>query len=148
MRQLKAPASFPLQFVQKRAVEHNDVRQEFERHLALQFFVPRQPDDSHPATSQDLIQRVAIKDLLTPRVIPRGYVEPEALVSHVPVEKDSYNGVDMIQYFAVIAAWVGEKDLAGAFGARCWLYSAREVLGTLRGRSDTRRVVVGLHHSH
>jgi len=30
----------------------------------------------------------------------------------VPVEKDSLNGADMIQYSAVVAAWVGEKDLA------------------------------------
>lgn len=30
----------------------------------------------------------------------------------LPVEKDSVNGVHMISYFAVIAAWVGEKDLA------------------------------------
>jgi serine/threonine-protein kinase len=30
----------------------------------------------------------------------------------LPVEKDSITGVAMIEYFAVIAAWVGEKDLA------------------------------------
>jgi TolB-like protein/class 3 adenylate cyclase len=30
----------------------------------------------------------------------------------VPVEKDSLNGADMIQYSAIVAAWVGEKDLA------------------------------------
>ena len=30
----------------------------------------------------------------------------------LPVEKDAIGGVAMIQYFAVIAAWVGEKDLA------------------------------------
>jgi serine/threonine-protein kinase len=30
----------------------------------------------------------------------------------LPVEKDSLNGADMIQYFAIIAAWVGEKNLA------------------------------------
>jgi TolB-like protein/class 3 adenylate cyclase/Flp pilus assembly protein TadD len=30
----------------------------------------------------------------------------------MPVEKDSLNGADMIQYSAVVAAWVGEKDLA------------------------------------
>jgi tetratricopeptide (TPR) repeat protein len=30
----------------------------------------------------------------------------------LPVEKDSGNGVLMIQYLAMIAAWVGEKDLA------------------------------------
>jgi TolB-like protein/class 3 adenylate cyclase/Tfp pilus assembly protein PilF len=30
----------------------------------------------------------------------------------LPVEKDSLNGADMIQYSAIVAAWVGEKDLA------------------------------------
>ena len=30
----------------------------------------------------------------------------------VPIEKDSINGADMIQYSAIVYAWVGEKDLA------------------------------------
>jgi hypothetical protein len=30
----------------------------------------------------------------------------------LPVEKDAINGPAMIKYFAIIAAWVGEKDLA------------------------------------
>jgi serine/threonine-protein kinase len=30
----------------------------------------------------------------------------------LPVEKDSVNGMNMIKYWAMIAAWVGEKDLA------------------------------------
>ena len=30
----------------------------------------------------------------------------------LPVEKDAINGAHMIEFFAVIAAWVGEKDLA------------------------------------
>jgi len=30
----------------------------------------------------------------------------------LPVEKDSVNGAHMIEYFAITAAWVGEKDLA------------------------------------
>jgi TolB-like protein/Tfp pilus assembly protein PilF len=30
----------------------------------------------------------------------------------VPVEKDAINGARMIEYFAIIAAWVGQKDLA------------------------------------
>jgi TolB-like protein/Flp pilus assembly protein TadD len=30
----------------------------------------------------------------------------------MPVEKDALNGADMIQYSAIVAAWVGEKDLA------------------------------------
>ena len=33
-------------------------------------------------------------------------------VELVPIEKDSLNGADMIQYSAIVAAWVGEKDLA------------------------------------
>jgi serine/threonine-protein kinase len=38
--------------------------------------------------------------------------EGRRAVQLLPVEKDSINGVLMIQYFAMIAAWVGEKDLA------------------------------------
>ena len=30
----------------------------------------------------------------------------------MPIEKDSINGTDMIHYSAIVAAWVGEKDLA------------------------------------
>src|SRR5262249_198007 len=33
-------------------------------------------------------------------------------VELVPIEKDALNGTDMIQYSAIVAAWVGEKDLA------------------------------------
>jgi TolB-like protein/class 3 adenylate cyclase len=33
-------------------------------------------------------------------------------VELVPVEKDALNGADMIQYSGIVAAWVGEKDLA------------------------------------
>jgi TolB-like protein/Tfp pilus assembly protein PilF len=38
--------------------------------------------------------------------------EGRRAVELLPVEKDSINGMVMIQYFAMIAAWVGEKDLA------------------------------------
>ena len=33
-------------------------------------------------------------------------------VELMPLEKDSLNGADMIQYSGIVAAWVGEKDLA------------------------------------
>jgi TolB-like protein/Tfp pilus assembly protein PilF len=33
-------------------------------------------------------------------------------VELVPIQKDFFNGADMIEYSAVVAAWVGEKDLA------------------------------------
>jgi tetratricopeptide (TPR) repeat protein len=38
--------------------------------------------------------------------------EGRRAIELLPVEKDSVNGSYMIQYFAVIAAWAGEKDLA------------------------------------
>jgi TolB-like protein/Flp pilus assembly protein TadD len=38
--------------------------------------------------------------------------EGRRAVELLPVEKDAINGMHMIQYLAMIAAWVGEKDLA------------------------------------
>ena len=38
--------------------------------------------------------------------------EGRRAVELLPVEKDSINGLDMIEHLAMIAAWVGEKDLA------------------------------------
>ncbi|PYL19153.1 MAG: hypothetical protein DME30_01505, partial [Verrucomicrobia bacterium] len=38
--------------------------------------------------------------------------EGRRAVELLPVEKDSMNGAVMVEYLAVIAAWVGDKDLA------------------------------------
>lgn len=38
--------------------------------------------------------------------------EGRQAIELLPVQKDSINGVHMIEYFAILAAWVGEKDLA------------------------------------
>jgi TolB-like protein/Tfp pilus assembly protein PilF len=38
--------------------------------------------------------------------------EGRCAVELLPVEKDSVNGLHMIEHLAIIAAWVGEKDLA------------------------------------
>jgi tetratricopeptide (TPR) repeat protein len=38
--------------------------------------------------------------------------EGRRAIKLLPVEKDSVNGSRMIQYFAITAAWTGEKDLA------------------------------------
>jgi hypothetical protein len=38
--------------------------------------------------------------------------EGRRAVELLPVEKDALNGVQMVSYFAMIAAWVGESDLA------------------------------------
>jgi serine/threonine-protein kinase len=38
--------------------------------------------------------------------------EGRRAVELLPIEKDAVHGVGMVQYFAMIAAWVGDKDLA------------------------------------
>jgi hypothetical protein len=38
--------------------------------------------------------------------------EGRRAIELLPVQKDAFNGPLMIQWFAVSAAWVGEKDLA------------------------------------
>src|SRR5216110_3478192 len=38
--------------------------------------------------------------------------EGRRAIELLPVEKDSINGAHMIEFFAIIAGWVGEKDLA------------------------------------
>jgi serine/threonine-protein kinase len=38
--------------------------------------------------------------------------EGQRAIELLPVEKDSMNGSSMLVYFAVVAAWAGEKDLA------------------------------------
>jgi hypothetical protein len=38
--------------------------------------------------------------------------EGHRAVELLPVEKDAINGVRMIKYLAMIAAWAGDKDLA------------------------------------
>jgi serine/threonine-protein kinase len=38
--------------------------------------------------------------------------EGRRAIELVPVTKDAINGVHMIEYLAIIAAWTGEKDLA------------------------------------
>jgi serine/threonine protein kinase/Tfp pilus assembly protein PilF len=40
--------------------------------------------------------------------------EGRRAVELLPVEKDPINGIAMVKYFAMIAAWVGDKDLACA----------------------------------
>ena len=50
----------------------------------------------------------------------------------LPVEKDSINGIRMIEYFAVIAAWTGNKDLALQTLARAVKVPGRITYGKLR----------------
>jgi hypothetical protein len=61
--------------------------------------------------------------------------EGRRAIELLPVEKDSINGSLMIQYFAVIAAWAGEKDLALQqleLGARARVASGVFTYGALK----------------
>jgi hypothetical protein len=50
----------------------------------------------------------------------------------LPVEKDSLGGAQMIKYFAVIAAWVGEKELACEHVAAALSVSRMPTYGELK----------------
>jgi hypothetical protein len=58
--------------------------------------------------------------------------EGRRAVELLPVERDSVNGVLMIQYLAMIAAWVGEKDLACEQLARAIRYPNAVSYGELK----------------
>src|SRR5438309_6935269 len=38
--------------------------------------------------------------------------EGRRAIELIPMKKDSMNGTNMVRYLAIIAAWVGDKDLA------------------------------------
>ncbi len=73
--------------------------------------------------------------------------EGRRAVELLPVEKDAINGVAMIKYLAMIAAWVGDKDLACeqlAVAIRppsrltLWPIETAAVLGSVARRSALR----------
>jgi serine/threonine-protein kinase len=53
-------------------------------------------------------------------------------VEVLPVTKDAINGVHMIEYFAITAAWAGEKDLAFEQLARAIRIPSRMSYGQLK----------------
>ena len=61
--------------------------------------------------------------------------EGRRAVELLPVERDSVNGLHMIEYLAMTAAWVGEKDLACeqlAKAIRCPMYPSAVSYGELK----------------
>jgi serine/threonine-protein kinase len=77
------------------------------------------------ATARDQqLQAVQVQPEYAPAICTLGLIDAalgrkeEALregrraVELLPVAKDAINGVHMIEYLAIIAAWTGEKDLA------------------------------------
>jgi tetratricopeptide (TPR) repeat protein len=58
--------------------------------------------------------------------------EGRRAVGLLPVEKDALNGVQMLSYFAMIASWVGENDLACEQLARATSHSSFLGYGQLK----------------
>jgi tetratricopeptide (TPR) repeat protein len=74
-------------------------------HLEQEKIVQAQPDYEPPLCVLGLIDAALGRKEEALR-------EGRRAIELLPVEKDSINGSHMIQYFAVTAAWTGEKDLA------------------------------------
>ena len=65
MSKFEAPLRLALQLVKRRAILDHQIGEEFQCDLALQFFVARQPHNSHSAAAEYFDERVAAKDFLS-----------------------------------------------------------------------------------
>src|SRR6266513_6107295 len=65
MSQFEAALCLTLELIEHHTILNHQVGNKFQRDIALQFFVVRQPDNSHSASPQDLDQSVAAKDFLS-----------------------------------------------------------------------------------
>ena len=61
MRQFQAALCLVFKLIQQRTILNHQVRKKFQRNIALQFFVPCQPNDSHSASAEHLHQRITTK---------------------------------------------------------------------------------------
>jgi hypothetical protein len=65
MRQFEAPLCLVPELVKRHTILNHEIGKKFQRDIALQFFIARQPDNSHSAPAEHLDQLVAAKDLLS-----------------------------------------------------------------------------------
>ena len=65
MGQFEATLCLTLELVKRRTILNHEIGKKFQRDIALQFFVVRQPDYSHSASPEDPDQRVTAKNLLS-----------------------------------------------------------------------------------
>src|SRR5206468_1417355 len=71
MSQFEAALCFALELIKCGTILNHQVGKKFERNLALQFLVARQPIYSHSASPENLDQRVAAKDFLSANKLTR-----------------------------------------------------------------------------
>src|SRR5437868_3340004 len=65
MGQFEAAFCFMLELIKRCTILDHEVGKKFQRDIALQLFIAREPDNSHPASSEDLHQRIAAKNFLS-----------------------------------------------------------------------------------
>jgi len=85
MCQFEATFCLAPELVERCTIVNHQVGKKFERDIALQFFVARQPDYSHSASPEDLDQRVTAKNFLSAGKLTRSraYDIACAFVSHL-----------------------------------------------------------------
>ena len=65
MSQFEAAFCFAPELIKHGTIVNHQIGKKFQRDIALQLFIARQPDYSHSSSSEDLDQRVTTKNLLS-----------------------------------------------------------------------------------
>ena len=65
MSQVEAAPCLALELIKRCTILDHQIGKKFQREIALQLFIARQPDYSHSSSSEDLDQRVTTKNLLS-----------------------------------------------------------------------------------
>src|SRR5215471_10045903 len=71
MSEFEAALCLALELINHCMILNHQIGKKFQRDIALQFFVARQPHNPHPASPEDLDQGVATKHLLSAGSIQR-----------------------------------------------------------------------------
>src|SRR5215510_14381186 len=84
MSEFEAALCLPLELIKHCMILNHQVGKKFQRDIALQFFIARQPDNSHSASPEDPDQRVTAKDFLSATEFTRcrAYEVACAFVTH------------------------------------------------------------------
>jgi hypothetical protein len=85
MRQVEAALCLSFELIEDRTILDHEIGKKFQRDIALQFFIVRQPDYSHSTSAENLHQRVTAKNSLSCSKLTRGRVYDIAwgLVTHL-----------------------------------------------------------------
>jgi hypothetical protein len=85
MSQLETALRLPLQLIEQSVIVHDRIGKKFQRDFSFQLFIVRQPDNSHPASAQNLNQRVTAEESLSVDKLALRHVRRAAgsLAAHV-----------------------------------------------------------------